>query len=72
MYNPNLNSLYVCVPNASGHPNASLLIEFIVYAENNVFNEDLSNDKSNQITVAWVSVPLTQLDKQTKPLKLDL
>ena len=63
-YQQGLQSLYVAVPNHVDNPNAALVFEFLIYGENN--NPDAGegekrNDKGNQVTVGWASIPLHKL-----------
>lgn len=63
-YEQQLQSLYVAVPNHVQNPHAALVFEFLVYGENNslaMSDEGKRNDKGNQVTVGWASIPLHTL-----------
>jgi hypothetical protein len=61
-YEENLKNMYVYSSKHSSNPNAALVFEFLIYAENSTaLEEGRRCDKGNQVTVAWASVPLSSL-----------
>ena len=74
-YDPNLSSFYMTASEqqvAQGQ-DVNLVFEFVIYG-NNTMAADVKDrtDKSNQVTVAWTSLPLTALQQKTLKHKLEL